>query len=201
MIRTSTLQEAAEQIAEHLRLCQRLSSNPFLVALDGKAGAGKTSLACLLSEILGWPVIHTDDFFLQAHQRTEERLQEPGGNFDRERFLEQVLLPFASQSPSMVQTMDCSVMQLRDKEPLALGTPLIVEGTYAMHPSLGRWWACSIFLDAELEDQLQRIAARPFHNDAEAFADRWIPLEQKYFDAFLIRDNSDFVFRLKDSIS
>lgn len=198
MIRTATLQEAADLTAEHLRLCQRLTPNPFLVAVDGKAGAGKTSLASLLSEKLGWPVIHMDDFFLQPHQRTEERLQEPGGNFDRERFLEQVLLPFASQSPSMIQTMDCSVMQLRDKEPLMLGTPLIVEGTYSMHPSLGHWWACSIFLEADLEEQLQRIAARPSHNDAEVFRTRWIPLEQKYFDAFPIRENSDFVFCLKN---
>jgi hypothetical protein len=31
-------------------------------------------------------LFHTDDFFLQPHQRTRERLESVGGNIDYERF-------------------------------------------------------------------------------------------------------------------
>lgn len=64
-----------------------------LVAIDGRCGAGKTTLAARLQAELPCRVFHMDDFFLQPYQRTPERLQAPGENVDHERFLQEVLLP------------------------------------------------------------------------------------------------------------
>ena len=66
-----------------------------LVAIDGRCGAGKTTLAAQLQAELPCRVFHMDDFFLQPYQRTPERLQAPGENVDHERFLQEVLLPAA----------------------------------------------------------------------------------------------------------
>ena len=42
----------------------------LLVALDGRCAAGKTTLARMLGERYGWPVVHLDHFFLRPEQRT-----------------------------------------------------------------------------------------------------------------------------------
>ena len=51
-----------------------------IVAIDGCSGSGKSSLASLLEEVCDVSLVHMDDFFLQPHQRHEERLNEVGGN-------------------------------------------------------------------------------------------------------------------------
>ena len=57
-----------------------------VVAIDGNSASGKTTLAEELREEFSARVFHCDDYFLQPYQRTEQRLNETGGNFDRERF-------------------------------------------------------------------------------------------------------------------
>ena len=57
-----------------------------LIAIDGPAASGKTTLAARLEKRYGADVLHMDDYFLQPHQRTPDRYAEPGGNVDRERF-------------------------------------------------------------------------------------------------------------------
>jgi len=53
------------------------ANRPFLIAIDGCCGSGKTTLANKLAKELNASVFHMDDFFLQPHQRTEKRLSEP----------------------------------------------------------------------------------------------------------------------------
>ena len=71
---------------------------PYVIAIDGRCGSGKTTLATQLSERLGANLIHMDDFFLRPEQRTPERLATPGENIDHERFLSEVLLPLRQGS-------------------------------------------------------------------------------------------------------
>ena len=70
-----------------------------LVAIDGRCAAGKTTLAASLQAQLGCNVFHMDDFFLRPEQRTPERLHQPGGNVDFERFLTEVLRPLYDGDP------------------------------------------------------------------------------------------------------
>ena len=73
---------------------RRLAEDPrLLVAVEGGSASGKTTLAALLARVYDCSVFHMDDFFLRPEQRTGERLAEPGGNVDRERFAEEVLRP------------------------------------------------------------------------------------------------------------
>ena len=61
-----------------------------VLAIDGPCASGKSTLAEQLSKEFDCVLIHTDDFFLRPEQKTPERLAEIGGNFDRERFFEDV---------------------------------------------------------------------------------------------------------------
>ena len=62
-----------------------------VIAIDGRSGAGKTTLSQILSERLGASVVHMDDFFLPLSLRSDKRLSEAGGNVHYERFIEEVL--------------------------------------------------------------------------------------------------------------
>ena len=70
-----------------------LQRKSIAIAIDGNSASGKSSLAALLKSKYFCTVIHMDDFFLRPVQRTPERLKEPGGNIDYERFVEEVIRP------------------------------------------------------------------------------------------------------------
>lgn len=155
-----------------------------LLALEGGSAAGKTTLAALLAEI--YPdsrVFHMDDFFLRPEQRTAERLAEPGGNVDYERFSQEVLLPLTRGEMVQYRPYDCHTRTAGGPVPMAPGALNIVEGAYSMHPALADGYDLSAFLRVSPEMQRARIRRR---NDPEAqarFFNTWIPLEQRYFDA------------------
>ena len=85
-----------------------------LTAIDGRCGAGKTTLAAALATHYGCPVIHMDDFFLQPKQRTPERYKEPGGNVDYERVEEEILKPVLSGADFVYQRFDCRTMSMQE---------------------------------------------------------------------------------------
>ena len=45
---------------------------PILLAIDGRCGSGKTTLAGALEKEAGAAVVHMDHFFLRAARRKEE---------------------------------------------------------------------------------------------------------------------------------
>ena len=72
---------------------KRLEKGPLTLVIDGPSASGKTTLSGMFREKYDCTVFHMDDFFLRPEQRTPERYAEIGGNIDRERFLEDVLIP------------------------------------------------------------------------------------------------------------
>ena len=167
---------------------------PCLVAIDGPCGSGKSSLAGALHD--RFPdslVIHVDDFFLQPHQRTPARMLEPGGNLDRERLIEEVLLPLQTGQYRGHRRFNC---QTRQMEQVA-GSPrplVILEGSYSHHPALRPFYHLTVFLDVDEKEQLRRLELR---NPAALpqFIARWIPLENAYFQHFGIRDRADLLIK------
>ena len=167
--------------------------SPAILAIDGRCASGKTTLGNQLA--LEWhaALFHMDDFYLQPHQRTEERLAEPGGNVDRERFLEEVLLPLRAGKTVSYRRFDCGTFTFEPArliEPTAIA---IVEGSYALHPQLRNLYDLRIFMDIDPEEQMRRILKRNGPEAAERFRTRWIPLEEAYFEGCSVREASDII--------
>lgn len=187
------------EYAKALPLISKLESlknqkNPVIAAIDGMCASGKTTLAHLLSSALNAPVYHMDDFFLPPIKRTKKRLSEAGGNVDYERFRTDVLDPILSGKPFSFRPFDCSVMELSEPV-LCIPSPLsIVEGSYSCHPTLEKDYDLKIFLSVDPDTQLERIRVRNGEKMLERFKNEWIPMENRYFDAFSIREKADFVF-------
>ena len=165
--------------------------NPFIIAIDGMCASGKTTLANLLSNALSAPVYHMDDFFLPPVKRTKERMEEIGGNVDYERFRTDVLDPLLSGKPFSFRPFDCSVMDLSDSVSCTPAPISIVEGSYSCHPTLEKDYDFKIFISIDSDTQLERIRVRNGEKMLARFKNEWIPMENRYFDAFSIRDKAD----------
>ena len=59
----------------------------------------------------------------------------------------------------------------------------VVEGSYSMHPALGRYYDLAVWVDIDPQTQRARIEARNSPAFAARFFTEWIPLEQAYFAA------------------
>lgn len=153
-----------------------------LAALDGRCAAGKTTLAEEVRKLLDCTVVHMDDFFLRPCQRTAERLAEPGGNVDRERFLEEVLLAAGRGERFAYHPYDCKSGQTAALVEEPHRAVFLAEGAYACHPLLQPYYDLRIFLDVDKEEQWKRILQREGSERAELFRTRWIPLEERYLE-------------------
>ena len=174
------------------RLEELLKQGHVLLAVDGGSASGKSTLAKSLAERFDATVFHADDFFLQKHQRTKERLKEAGGNLDRERLKEEVLLPLSRSQNVLLRRFDCRTMTLSEPEEIRSKSFVILEGAYSMHPSLREFYTLSLFLKISEETQKKRIEARNTPEVAARFLDTWIPMEKRYFEAFDIENACDF---------
>lgn len=187
-----------EQFGDYIPLLKAIDSRlqtdqRTLLAIDGRCGSGKTTLADFLAEIYHCDVIRMDDFFLPFEQKTPERLSEPGGNVDRERFYEQIILPYQASQPLSYGCYNCmegriSIQKKAEQQPL-----LIVEGSYCLHPLLQGAYDLKVFSTCSPELQSARILKRNGETMYRRFAEQWIPMEEQYFSAFEIKGTCDFI--------
>lgn len=178
--------ELLQAIDERLPRQERL-----LLAIDGGSASGKTTLAALLAQRHGCPVFHMDDFFLRPEQRTPQRLAEPGGNVDRERFFSEVLQPLRQGGPASYRRYDCQTGQLLPPVLRQAGQLNVIEGAYSMHPELSALYDLSVFLAVSPETQRRRILQREPAFKQQLFFQKWIPMENRYFQAFSIPERCD----------
>jgi len=164
-----------------------------VIAVDGRAASGKTTLARQLSSILEAEVIHMDDFFLPPELRTPSRWTEPGGNVHYERFKTEVLPELKQKKSFSYRRFDCSKMCQGEMRHIAISRWRIVEGAYSLHPEFGDYADLKVFFDISPAEQMKRIRKRNGEQKAQIFAERWIPMEEKYLRTFNIKAKADIV--------
>lgn len=183
-------------------------SDPVVISIDGHSASGKTTLAGRLAELLNAEgltagVVHMDDFFLPPQLRTGERLSEPGGNVHYERFSEEIFVPLSSlkenknskSSPLIYHKFDCGTMSYSDDPAvIPLSRVYIIEGAYSQRPEFISLYDLKIFMDITESEQRERILARNGAEGYKNFREKWIPMENRYFERFRIKENSDIVF-------
>ena len=178
------------------RLAQ--SGQPAIVAIDGRCGSGKTTLAALIAALLPCNVFHLDDYYLPVEQRQEHWAETPAANMDLARFRREVLLPARRGEQVCSRPYCCRTGRMAEPTDIAPQMLTVVEGSYSHHPLLSDAYDLKLFLTCSTKEQAQRLQAREGAY-FEMFRTRWIPLEERYFETLhparadvLTLDTGDF---------
>lgn len=174
-------------------LARTESAAPHVIAIDGRAGAGKSTAAEALADALSAQVVHMDDFFLPLELRTDERAREVGGNVHYERFAREVLPHLKSGEAFSYRRFDCESLSYDPPREIPASDWYIVEGAYSCHPAFGEYMRTRVFADVDAQDQIKRIRKRNGAEMERLFASRWIPLEEAYLSAERVRERADVV--------
>lgn len=158
------------------------------VAIEGVCGAGKTTLSALLADRYECNLFHMDDFFLRPEQRTPARYAQAGGNVDYERFQEEIVEHLQDRGGLVYRPFDCGSMQLGEAREVPYRKLNIVEGAYCCHPYFGDIYQLRFFVDLSAVEQRERILARNGGVMYQRFRDEWIPMENRYFETYKIRE-------------
>ena len=164
------------------------------IGIDGNCASGKTTLGNMLKTLFDCNLFHADDYFLPPKKRTLERLNEPGGNFDYERFNKEIINGIKTNKQFYFTPFSCSDMRLKESVLVKPKTMNVVEGSYCMHPYLDDIYDIKVFLTIDYELQKARILQRNGKEKLKDFIQKWIPMENKYFDTFKIKQKCDYVF-------
>ena len=182
-----------------IELHQKRSVNrPFVIGIDGLSGAGKTTLAETLAELLGnTTVIHTDDVFLPMPDYKKLTL-DPIKVFEKycdwKRLRDQVLIPLSKNQPSKLQTYDWGSNSLERYIPIKPSRFLIIEGTSAYRPELINYFDFTIFVKTNEKLRSKRILEREGAAGMEIFNRCWSPAQDWYMKQYYPEKIADFIF-------
>ncbi len=184
----------ALKIAEEKIKRLMIDSDRVIIAIDGMSGSGKTTFANALAEDLSATLIHMDDFFLRPEQRTDERLNTIGGNVDVERLLDEVIIPIYNSNSFTYKPFNCHKMDFSESQTIKPENIVIIEGSYSCHSEIFDFFDLHIFLYTDTVNQISRILKRNGYEKAKIFMNKWIPLENEYFEHFGIREKCELQF-------
>ena len=166
-------------------------TKPLVLALDGRCGSGKTTLANTLARQFPASItLHTDDFYLPPAQRIRGWEKTPCANMDLARLRDEVLAPARAGKPALYRAYSCREGAYLPVQQLAAQPLVILEGSYSHHPLLTGYETLRVFVTCSREEQTRRLQAREGERYAN-FAARWIPLEEGYFAQYRIEETAD----------
>ena len=167
-----------------------------IVAIEGASASGKTTLSGILEEVYDCNVFHMDDFFLRPEQRIPSRFEEIGGNVDRERFAEEILVPLIKNETVNYRPFDCSAQKVGEVISVTPKKLNVVEGVYSAHPAFSEYYDVLVYLDITPEYQKERVIIRNGEKLAKRFFEEWIPLENKYFSGTDVKAKANLIFEI-----
>lgn len=183
------MEQNVKRILDAIEKCDK---DLIIIGIDGRCASGKTTLANEISKAIECNVFHADDFFLRPEQRTSERLNEPGANLDRERFISEIIEPLKEKKPFSYRPFQCYTMSLGAPVSVEPKRINIIEGSYSCQACLRDNYDLRVFLNITHEKQLERLWQR-MGTEVASYIDRWIPLEERYFKECEIEKYCDII--------
>lgn len=167
-----------------------------LIAMDGMAASGKTTLARMLSlEIPGCFIVHMDDFTIPLDNRFPGYFERQLSNADIDRFDREVLTPLRAGKDAEYRPYRCHP-DPGFLPPVHIGADaacVIVEGAYCLHPRLFDRYDLRVLVTVSPELQKQRILARNGAQQLERFISSWIPMENRHIRAHRLPERCDLI--------
>jgi uridine kinase len=172
-------------IAALLDLCSQ--KNHPVIAIDGPAGAGKTTLAheifLALSPKMSVNVIHMDDLY----DGWENALTN-----DLTQILQYLSAQHQSQQPANLSRYNWSTSSFDPAEVIEPADLLILEGVGSGDKSLQDQFAALIWIDIDPNIGVQRVTERDGPGVTNQMQ-KWLGTQQQYFSQHSTREKADFI--------
>lgn len=144
----------------------------LLVAIDGRGGSGKSTLADNLKHKLkNVTSVHLDDFAY------------PMVGVDRQRLLDQVILPLKDNKVAKYQKRDFKTKELTTWHDIQPGGIVIIEGFITLHDQLVSYYDFKIWIECPPEVGFQRGLKRDIEiykvDTRKEWKEVWMPEEAK----------------------
>ncbi|EPE62977.1 uridine kinase [Exiguobacterium sp. S17] len=157
-----TLQEVIREA-----YANRVHDRPFIVAIDGLSGAGKTTLVEQLSGIApNELLLHIDDFIVERHRRYEtgqpEAVEYYALQWDVDLLVKMLFEPLSRGEtrltlPYYELDEDAIVMRTIDVAPNAL---VLIEGIFLLRDEWRSYFDYIVYLDCPRETRYERVLNR-----------------------------------------
>ncbi|MDP2470853.1 MAG: hypothetical protein Q8W46_08305 [Candidatus Palauibacterales bacterium] len=198
-----SLEEASRKI--QVRAANHRSSRPFLVALDGPAGSGKSHLGSILKKRARATVVPSDDFF--AAQITDAGWDQRGPAerardcIDWHRIRSEALEPLLAGESAAWYPFDFARGPLPaggyalSPEPVRVppSSLIVLEGAYSCRPELSDLIDLRVLVDAPMEVRHRRLADREEPEFLRKWHARWDSAEDFYFEHISPRRGFDLL--------
>lgn len=187
IVKTTLDKETISTIVDRIRSCKNLTGSARVIAIDGPAGSGKTTLADQLCDLLpNCKVIHMDDLYDGWKQELVTELPR--------RIETQILQPLSLGQAAIYKKYDWHQGQFTNTQTIDNPEFLILEGVGAANPKLKEYFALSIWVEAQPKLLLDRLIAR----DGQQLRDQlvaWQVHEAEYFKRLDVRSSVNLVVR------
>jgi uridine kinase len=172
-------------IAALLDLCKQ-KERP-IIAIDGPAGAGKTTLAreiyLALSLEMSVNVIHMDDLYDGWNNALSE---------DLTQILVYLVSQHKSKKPAVIRKYNWVTSSFAESEEIPPADLLILEGVGSGDKALQDDLATLIWIDIDPEIGVKRVIERDGSQVADEMK-KWVGAQEEYFSQHSTREKADFI--------
>jgi len=207
MIKTPHYLDSLNSLIEILDTKAAKNATPLIIALDGKSGSGKSTIADALHRHLDAAKLPLDDFFAATISdrewdsfSVEERRNRV---FEWDRFIVECLEPLRKGQTAKWRAFDFEsgpeqdgTYRLESEEKRLNPAPIVlVDGAYSSAPELSEYIDVTVLVKAPKEERLDRLKERDGVEFSENWHRRWEAVEDYYFDEIRTENDFDYVIR------
>jgi para-aminobenzoate synthetase len=198
---------AVEAIVGLIRQRTKSAGSPFVVAIDGRSGSGKSTIAALAAEAVGAVVVPTDDFFrAQTTDQDWDRKsaeQRAADALDWRRLRTEALEALREGRAARWHAYDFAAGPRPDgsypmRREITTRAPegvIILDGAYSSRPELLDLIGLTVLVEAAKQVRDRRLAAREAAAVLAVWHARWDPAEDHYFTRVRPPERFDLVVR------
>ncbi len=173
----------------------------IVVALDGHSGAGKTTLAASIAEMLDVAVIHGDDFYRDMQDAERVQLSPQQGvdlYFDWQRLRAEAVTKLTRRERAQFRCFNWAKgYGLTDAAVTVEPSNVVVlEGVYSARPEFDDLVDLKVLVEVAQDEREVRRSERArtvSRDDPHTWDARWDAAERWYFESVRLRDDFDLI--------
>jgi para-aminobenzoate synthetase len=183
---------ALDAVVAAIRACS-VSAHPLVVAIDGRSGSGKSTVAKALAQSVDAGIVPCDDFFAASvtdaewDRRTPE--QRAADAMDWRRLKREAIEPLRAGRSARWCAFDFlagpgsdgTYPMQRTPTELAPKSVVLIDGAYSARPELADLLDLSVLVEAAPTTREARLAAREKAEFLRQWHARWDVAEEHYF--------------------